>query len=281
MNVIQRRTLYHNFITLIIVGVAFVLPFLYMGSYRVEAAANPSIRLQISIGSLSPVIDSCNKEFRRVTESSNNWFKHSKGSDGIDGGDNWRIVTMNMSVYTDLDAEQKKAAMSAVLTTISKSTLPQNTRLRLYNFVAEQDESVSSLVRQLSNDVNADFATAYSWFKPFSGTVSTVLGFLAIIIFVALGLMIVIDLAYLVIPPFRSAIEKTDGSKPNWVSNEAYKATLEVEKGDSKSKSTLWVYFKSKAVQLVILAICLLYLIQGKIYSLVAWIIDTFNGVIG
>lgn len=268
MGVIRKRKLCNKFITLILVGVAFVLPFLCMGGITVEAVASPSITLNDA--NLDNVVSDCNKDFKSITGNSKGIFEK-----------NGSRIFMHMDRYTCLDSDEKKEVMTAILTDISKSELSQNVRLRFYNFVAEQDESVSSLVRQLSNDVNADFATAYSWFKPFSGTVSTILGFLAIVIFVALGLMITIDLAYLVIPPFRSAISKTDNSKPNWVSNEAYKAILEAEKSEGKSKSTMWLYLKYKSTQMIILGICLLYLINGKIYSLVAWIIDSFSGVVG
>lgn len=268
MNVLRKRKIYNKFITLILIGVAIVLPFICIGGTKVEAVANPSITLKSE--GVSAVVNDCNSDFNSITGSKKGIFK-IKGA----------RVYMYMDRYSGLSSDEKKEVMTAILNNINKSDLPQNTRLRFYNFVSEQDESVSSLVRQLSNDVNADFATAYSWFLPFSGTVSTILGFLAIVIFVTLGLMITVDLAYLVIPPFRSAIEKTDGSKPSWVSNEAYKATLEVEKGEGKSKSTMGLYLKYKSTQMIILGICLLYLVSGKIYTLVAWIIDSFSGVIG
>lgn len=261
-----------------------MLPFICIGGITVEAVSNPSISLQANISSIYNVVNNCNEEVVKavdIEDSAYAFFTSNTTTGDKDYDDDIVRVEMDMVFYRGLNSEEKKAVMTAVLNTISNSDLPQNTRLRFYNFVSEQDESVSSLVRQLSNDVNADFATAYSWFLPFSGTVSTILGFLAIVIFVALGLMITVDLAYLTIPPFRSAIEKTDGSKPSWVSNEAYKATLEVEKGEGKAKSTMGLYLKYKSTQMIILGICLLYLVSGKIYTLVAWIIDSFSGVIG
>ena len=45
------------------------------------------------------------------------------------------------------------------------------------------DKSTSNLVRQLSNDVDADFAGAYMTFKPFTGVVGWILGLICLSIF--------------------------------------------------------------------------------------------------
>lgn len=195
---------------------------------------------------------------------------------GVDG----TSIYINKQGYNKLSADEKQEVMAAALSCARNITTTQ-LRLKVYNFIADQDTSTSSLVRQLSNDVDADFATAYSWFKPFSGGVSTFLGLMTLGIFITLTCMITVDLAYLVIPPFRQVLDKDGKEKPNFISNEAFKATLEAEKDNLSYKSSMALYFKHKTVQLIVIAICLLYLVSGKIYSLVAWFIDAFSGVTG
>lgn len=266
----SRKWLYNKFIALILVGVAFVLPFLCNGGMLVSAA-NPSMTF------------TTNTSYGKVLAAAGTINSDVKSKYGftfllLDASHN--KVSIDISSYNALSANDKKDCMTSVLKAINSCGLPSNVRLRLYNFVADQDQSTAAAVRNLSNDVNADFATAYSWFKPFSGTVSTILGLLCILITVFLGLMIVIDVAYLSLPPFKAALDKTNGEKPKFVSNEAYKACLEAEKGESKAP-VIGIYLKLKSVQIILVSICLLYLVSGKIYSLVAWIIDSFSGVVG
>ena len=266
----SRKWLYNKFIALILVGVAFVLPFLCNGGMLVSAL-NPSLTFTRQ------------NDFTKVSAKAsliNGSVSKSYGFNFFTTDTGAKSVGINIDEYNALNADDKKGCMTEVLKAINTSDLPQNVKLRFYNFVVDQDQSTAAAVRNLSNDVNADFATAYSWFKPFSGTVSTILGLLCILITVFLGLMIVIDVAYLSLPPFKAALDKTNGEKPKFVSNEAYKACLEAEKGESKAP-VMGVYLKLKSVQIILVSICLLYLVSGKIYSLVAWIIDSFSGVVG
>lgn len=268
----------HKVITLILVGVAFVLPFLYMGNNsNVYAAGNPSFACTSSeYTALSNIINSANSGINPQLQ----------GQVGVKllilvggTGSNCR-VEFDKETYSDLGADDKKLAMQIILEGISESGLPSNLKLRLYNFIEEQDKSTASLVRHLSEDVDADFATAYSWFRPFSGGISTVLGLITLLLFLFLALTMVVDLAYIVLPLFRNTLDSADGSKPKFVSTEAYKAMQEADKS-TDYKSPLTVYFKRKVGQIIVLSICILYLVGGKIYDLVAWIIDAFSGVVG
>lgn len=51
--------------------------------------------------------------------------------------------------------------------------------------------------------------------------------------------------------------------------------------GDGSYKAAVGIYFKYRWKGLVLLGICLLYLVQGQIYSFVGWIIDLFSGFLG
>lgn len=191
-------------------------------------------------------------------------------------------VTFVMSDYRNLPQEDKQKVMSIILNDIQDSRVSASNRTKLYNFIADSDTAVSSLVRQLSNDVTADFASAYAWFKPFSGWLGTLLGLFAIGIFILLAFSIVVDIAYLTIPFIQWFLSKSsDEAKPSLISQEAWSATKEAEsKAGQMERSPLGVYFKLKVKEYIILGICLLYLISGEIYTLVAYLVDYFQGLL-
>lgn len=191
-------------------------------------------------------------------------------------------VVFDMSNYRHLEQQEKQKIMSIILNNIQDSRVSASNRTKLYNFISDSDTAVSSLVRQLSNDVTADFATAYSYFKPFSGWLGTALGCFALAIFVLLALSIVVDIAYLTLPLVQWGLSRsTESSKPHLISQEAWSAVKEAEsKAGQMDRSPLGVYFKLKVKEYIVLGVCLLYLISGQIYVLVAYIVDYFQGLL-
>lgn len=150
----------------------------------------------------------------------------------------------------------------------------------------------SQLMTTLLQNTKPDYVTANRIYEPFSGVVGTCLALGAILIMAALGLVMVVDLSYIGIPFFRGMVDgdgsSGQGGKPKFISHEAYSAVQTAEGGqggsgqDSGSKKTaVGLYFKKRVVMLVILGVCLLYLIQGQIYTLVAWILDLLSGFLG
>ena len=146
----------------------------------------------------------------------------------------------------------------------------------------------TSVGTELMQDVLAgtkpDFASAKKLYDPFSGVVGTVMGILAILIISLLGLVMVLDIAYIVLPPFRMLVGdgKSGGEGKNigsaLISHNAIKA---VEVAESEEKQALGIYFKKQVVALIILGICLLYLINGQIYTLVGYILNLVSGFLG
>lgn len=265
--------------TVLITGVAFLLPLFYNETVA-YAFGNPTITIHNVDGGGKMAHDN-------IMKSDNEILKDFITIENTSNNDGW-LVTLNMEGYAELKGVEKRDLMKSVLGAINDSGLNTQARLKLYNFVAKQDESTSSLVRQLSDDVNADFATAYTWFRPFTGGISTVLGIITLAIFSCLGIMIILDLSYISVPMFAKLIDAMGGDKenksadgkPKMISNEAYRA-IKDSQTTTEYKSTIGLYFKYKAFQMAILSICLLYLAGGKIYTFVAWIIDSFSGIIG
>lgn len=267
------------FIITLIVGIVFILsPF----TVKADDSAEPVLE----VGSSAGLDDLCT-EVNKLSQKygSFDFIKHSTTGGGV------HKISLNMTDYRSdaLTSDERSEIMRTALNAVNKSSnLTGQAKTRIYNFISNQDEATSSLVRQLSEDVKSDFANAYSWFKPFTGFLSTFFGFISMAIFAMLGIMIIVDLSYLTIPFIRywldcSAVDETGkkADKPRLVSHEAWIAVQESEKVENSGKSSLGIYMKKKVWQLCVVAICLLYLVSGKLYNLIGWFIDAFRGVLG
>lgn len=191
-------------------------------------------------------------------------------------------VTFDMSKYENLKQQDKQKLMKIVLTDIQDSNVSNTNKMKIYNFVSDSDEAVSSLVRQLNEDVTADIATAYGkWYKPAEGWLGVLLGIASLGIFVCLAVTMALDIAYIVIPAFQLLISSFSENKkvPKIISKEAISAVKEAESNvGHMRRSPLGVYFKMRVKAVIALAICLVYLLGGQIYTLVAYILDLFQG---
>lgn len=190
-------------------------------------------------------------------------------------------ITINMNDYNKLSSKNKQAVMQYALDGIYNSQISKTNRNKIYNALCKQDETTSSLVRQLSTDVTADFGHAYEYFKPFSGPLGIVLGIIAFVIFILLGFTLLLDIAYITLPFLQGWLTKTDGTA-RLVSIEATNAVKEQEsKAGSEYVNPLGIYLKSKIKQYIAIFICLLYLLSGQIYTLLANFMDYFSGLLG
>lgn len=152
----------------------------------------------------------------------------------------------------------------------------------------------SQLMATLLQNTKPDYATANRIYEPFSGVVGTILALGAILIMAFLGITMVLDLSYIGIPAFRNMLDGDDSNnagskgKPKFISHEARSAVQEAEGGNGGSgqsgegnKVAIALYFKRRVIMLVVLGVCLLYLVQGQIYTLVSWILDLLSGFLG
>lgn len=280
----KPRMAIKSVLTVLMTGVALLLSLFSFSHTVVFAAGNPIIHLTGGSSKASEIKNIFEEVNTICTNNGVSTFVRvhtsSQGNGGIEVGSGEVVVELLMTNYNGYTSETKKAVMSTALEGVANSSLPQQMRLKLYNFIAEQDSATSALVRQLSQDVSADYATAYTWFKPFTGGISTVFGILTLSIFILLALTMVVDLSYIALPFLKAALDRTDGKKPKIVSNEAFKAVQQAEQDNTGNKQAVLIYFKNKSFQLCILMICLIYLVGGKIYTLVSWIVDSLQGAL-
>lgn len=147
----------------------------------------------------------------------------------------------------------------------------------------------SKFMGEILKNTKPDFVKANKIYKPFSGLVGTLMGIGAIMIMAFLGLVMVADIAYIALPPIRLAVNdkgKNGSNSSKLFSHDALYAVQEAEEGGNSSdggekKQALGIYFKRRVVMLIILGICLLYLVQGQIYTLVGYILDLVSGFLG
>lgn len=150
----------------------------------------------------------------------------------------------------------------------------------------------SQLMATLMANTKPDFITANRIYEPFSGPIGTALGLISILIMALLGLTMALDIAYIVIPAFQLVLdgggngEGKKGGISGIISQAAKNAVNSRDggnggQGGSGNKIALATYFKYRWIELVVLGICLLYLVQGQIYSFVAWILDLVSGFLG
>lgn len=146
----------------------------------------------------------------------------------------------------------------------------------------------SKVLNETLKQTGPDFVTANQMFAPFSGLIGTVMGFGAIVIMALLGIVIVMDIAYITIPPVRLVVGDSDSkggqAASKLISYAAISAVQEEEGGgggDGGSKSALGQYFKKRVISMVVLGICLVYLIQGQIWVAIGWLLDAVGGFLG
>ena len=146
----------------------------------------------------------------------------------------------------------------------------------------------SKFLNEILKNVKPDFATANYVFEPFAGPLGVVLGFLTIVIMGLFALTIVLDILYIAVPMIRGLLD-SKGARENGgkggsgiakiVSHEAVSSVEEVENGQGKG-NTLLKYFIRRIGTMLVLSICLLYLVSGRIWTPVGAILDLVANVI-
>ena len=188
------------------------------------------------------------------------------------------MLSFSSSIYRSLSKDDQRKTMSFALKTIKESQLPSKVKTKVTNFIADQDRTVADSIQALNSDTSSELSSGYAWFIPFASPLSTVLGVLAIIIFVFLTVSIVVDVAYLTVGVFRQFLENGEG-RPKFVSGEAWETAREVDMSlqSGTYKDYLVVYFRKRMSILIITSFVLAYLISGQIYSVFTALLDVFR----
>lgn len=197
--------------------------------------------------------------------------------------------------YNDIDTSSRNRVIEIALSYLDENkNMSRVTKTKLYNFIYNSDETTASMVKQLSSDTRGDFYSAYATLRDFKifKFISKLLGIISLLIFMLLAITLSLDLAYLNIPAIQWFFDKNSLGKSNdnlstrLISFEARQAKENSERSSSGnsmsgSASPTGVYLRSKTKQMAALFICLLYLVSGQIYTLMASFMDLFRQAFG
>ena len=210
--------------------------------------------------------------FSQVANSSNEYIKAKVLS--VDEGK--RVIYFNNNVYRGLYVNQRKDFLQHALTQIKQSNLKPKSKNKLYNFLSLQDGDASKILRNLEKDLTADIANGREVYLPFSGTVTTILGLIALGVFIGVGISMVIDISYLTLPMVQKSIdERPDGKLPKLVSSQAYFAVREREANEGNNY--MLSYLKKRSIAVALVMISLGYLSSGLIFEEVGFVVQVFS----
>ncbi len=187
-------------------------------------------------------------------------------------------VTFLSPTYNEYSTKEKHTAMEIMLTGVSSGGCSTTNRTKLYNFISKNDINTANLIRQLSTDVDADFAEAYSkYFQKIAPQLGVIMGVMVLAVFALLGITVALDIAFITIPILQVIlVPQFKNHKVRFVSIEAVDAVQQSMEsiGKDSHQDAMQIYFVSKSKQFVAIAFCLLYLAGGEIYNVLASIVD-------
>lgn len=141
------------------------------------------------------------------------------------------------------------------------------------------------LAQALKGGIYADMNKGAEWFRPFSGPLSSFLGFMAIAVIALMGIRSILDLSYIALPFFQVAMESSEkggngsggGGGIRLVSKAAQRAVQQADNGGNP----LWTYFKGAALEYIVLSLAILFLCFNYMWDIAGWVIDFGTGALG
>lgn len=210
--------------------------------------------------------------FMQVARESNNHIGRQVLS--YDGKS--KVIYFDNDVYQDMYLDQRQEFMEFALRMVKNSKINSKGKNKIYNFLTSQDSGSAKILRNLKDDVSADIAGGREWWQPFNGPVTTILGIIALAIFIGTGISFVMDIAYMTLPMFRTMIDNnTDGKLPKLISSQAYFVTKDQDmmgRGEYMAS-----YFKKRVWVVLLLFIALGYLNSGFIFDMISRFMQVFS----
>lgn len=190
---------------------------------------------------------------------------------------NKKIIIFNKEIYYSMLIDERKSYITDVLRAIKDTNLKPKYKNKLYNFISRQDGDAAKLLRNFEKDINADLYSGSKWYEPFNGPINTLLGVIALAIYILLSFTFLIDIAYLVIPFFGSWFDSdSEGIKSKLISAEAFYAAKERDNGDRPATYML-SYFSKRSISVFVVALCLGYLNSGVIITFIGDVMQSFS----
>lgn len=187
-----------------------------------------------------------------------------------------KVIYFDNSVYQDMYLEERQDFMKFALKMVNDSKIDSKGKNKIYNFLTSQDNGSAKILRNLKDDVSADIASGREWWEPFNGPVTTILGLVALAVFIGTGISFVVDIAYMVLPMVRTMIDNNhNGKLPKLVSSQAYFVTRDQDMmGKGKYMGS---YFMKRIWVVALLFIALGYLNSGFIFDIISRFMQVFS----
>lgn len=186
------------------------------------------------------------------------------------------MLRFSNSRYSTLKGHEKKDWMEYSLNYIRHSSIGESNKIKVYNFIADQDSAVSGVIRQLSGNVSADFLSGWVFIRPFTGQINFVLGVFVWLVLISFTLRMVTDLLFMAeVPVFDWMVLKAQ-NKPWMISQTAWNVHKMMP--DESTSVRMLSYMKKSIWSMFIIGFMLMYLITGRIFELVLTIVEMFSG---
>lgn len=202
-------------------------------------------------------------------------------------GKAYREIYFNNDKFDMLSAEQQNVILENFKNAVVSSSISAEGKQLLYSELTQYTDFDTSITQEIVTDiVQPDIFRGYEFLKPFSSTLSTIMGIVCIIIVISLVCSTILDLMFICFPSMRDRMEenaknrKNGAKRPWYISYDALSACTEAETS-KQYKNALGIYFKHRALSYIVLALCFTYLIGGMFIDLIYWLLDTFNKAFG
>ena len=210
--------------------------------------------------------------FSQISNDSNEFAKAKILS--VDVGK--RVIYFDNNAYQGLYINDRKEFLRYSLKAIKNSNLKPKSKNKLYNFLSLQDGDASKILRNLEKDLTADIASGREVYLPFNGPVSTILGIIALGVFIGVGITIVLDIAYLTLPMvYKMVNNNPEGRIPKLISQQAYFVAR--QRDEEVVQNYMWSYLTKRSVAVALVMIALGYLSSGLIFEVVGNVVQVFS----
>lgn len=188
-------------------------------------------------------------------------------------------ITVDINSYNKLANSEQQKIMQIALDGIANSNISRVTKIKIYNNLCEVDVTTASLVRQLGNDISVNIVGAHKYYLRIEWLVKFILTIAVVVIPLGLSFTLVIDISYITVPFIQNWLDRRKIWGHDIASLEAVSAVKEsMSKSGQEYVSPVGIYFKSKRKQFIVLALCLLYIINGEVFSVIAQWVGYFRG---
>ena len=195
---------------------------------------------------------------------------------------------LTSAAQTDFVSDLNKAS-SAVVSGSADGTYTNESKTSWFQILQQQEGVGTKFMNVILEGTQPDFVTAQRIYEPFSPVISSILGVMAVFVMALVAISMASDIFYIAVPPIRLLVAEHENDGRGKIARsfiftfDAIYAvkTAENDSGNGTPKHAIGIYLKRRIVMLPLLGICMMYLVQGQIYTFVGWILDLVSGFLG